>query len=67
MKEKSEKKPKKFIAKMDLKKGALRKELGAKPGKDIPAKKLAKAAKSSDPLTKKRAVLAENFRKMKKK
>lgn len=63
----AEKKPKKFIAKMNLKKGALRKELGAKEGKPIPAKKLAKAAKSSDPLTKKRAVLAENFRKMKKK
>lgn len=61
------KKPKKFIAKMKLKKGALREELGAKKGKPIPAKKLAKAANSKDALTRKRAVLAENFRKMKKK
>lgn len=57
-------KPKKFIAKMNLKKGALRKELGVKGDKDIPAKKLAKAAKSKNPLLKKRAILAENFRKM---
>lgn len=67
MKEKADKKPKKFIAKMDLKKGALRKELGVKGDKPIPAKKLAKAAKSKNPLEKKRAVLAETFRKMKKK
>lgn len=50
-----------------LKKGALRKELGVKGDKPIPAKKLAKAAKSSNPLLKKRAVLAETFRKSKKK
>jgi len=60
------KKDKKWIQGMDLKKGALRSELGVKKGKKIPAKKLAKAAKSSNPLLKKRAVLAENFRKMKK-
>ena len=48
------------------KKGALRKELGVKGDKDIPAKKLAKAAKSKNPVLKKRAVLAENFKKMKK-
>lgn len=58
---------KKFIQDMDLKKGALRKQLGVKEGEKIPAKKLAKAAKSSDPLLKKRAVLAETFRKMAKK
>ena len=57
----------KWIGKMDLKKGALRKELGVKGDKKIPAKKLAKAAKSSNPTLKKRAVLAETFRKMKKK
>lgn len=58
---------KKWIQKIDMKEGALRKQLGAKPGKKIPAKKLAKAAKSKNPLLKKRAVLAENFRKMNKK
>ena len=50
-----------------LKKGALRAELGAKKGKDIPVTKLKKAAKSEDPLLAKRANLALNFRKMKKK
>jgi hypothetical protein len=63
----TDKKPKKWIQGMDLKKGALRKELGVKAGKDIPEKKLEKAAKSKDPVLKKRAVLAENFRKMRKK
>lgn len=58
---------KNWIQDMDLKKGALRKELGVKGDKKIPAKKLAKAAKSSNPTLKKRAVLAENFRKMRKK
>lgn len=60
-------KPKNFIQGMDLKKGALRKQLGVKEGEKIPAKKLAKAAKSSDPLLKKRAVLAQTFRKIAKK
>lgn len=63
----AEKKPKKWIQAAHIKKGALRKELGVKPGKDIPAKKLEKAAHSKDPLLKKRAVLAENFKKMRKK
>lgn len=58
---------KKFIQGMDLKKGALRRQLGVKEGETIPAKKLAKAAKSSDPLLKKRAVLAQTFKKMAKK
>ena len=49
-----------------LKKGALHKELGVPEGKKIPAKKLAKAAHSKNPLEKKRAVLAENFRKAQK-
>jgi hypothetical protein len=47
-----------------LKKGALRKELGVKGDKKIPAKKLAKAAKAGGKLGK-RARLAETFRKMK--
>ena len=56
----------KCIGKMHLKKSALRKELGAKPGKKIPAKKLKKAAHSKNPTLKKRVVLAETFKKMKK-
>lgn len=58
---------KKWIQKIDMKKGALRKELGAKKGKPIPKAKLEKAAKSKNPTLKKRAVLALNLRKMKKK
>jgi len=57
----------KWIGKMKLKKGALRKELGVKGNKKIPAKKLAKAAKSKNPTLKKRAILAQNFKKMNKK
>jgi len=44
--------------------GALRAQLGAKPGKPIPRKKLAKAAKAPGKLGQ-RARLAETFRKMK--
>ena len=44
-------------------KGALRKELGAKPGKKIPAKKLASAAKKPGVLGK-RARLAETLKKL---
>ncbi len=58
---------KKFIQDMDLKKGALRKQLHIKKGETIPAKKLNKATKSSNPVLKKRAVLAKTFRAMKKK
>lgn len=47
--------------------GALRKELDAKPGKPIPEKKLEKAAHSKNPLEKKRAVMAENMKKSRKK
>lgn len=43
--------------------GALRKELGAKAGKPIPAKELAKAAKSKGVLGK-RARLAETLKRM---
>ena len=44
--------------------GALRKELGVKKGKDIPAKKLAAAAKKGGKLGK-RARLAQTLKKMK--
>ena len=57
---------KKWIQGMDLKKGALRKELKVPEGKKIPEKKLEKAEHSKNPLLKKRAVLAETFKKMKK-
>lgn len=45
-------------------KGLLRKELGAKPGKPIPAGKLEKAAHAGGKLGE-RARFAENVRKMK--
>ncbi len=45
-----------------IKKGALRAEMGVKSGDKIPAKKLDKATHSSNPLLKKRAVLAKNMR-----
>lgn len=48
-------------------KGALRASLGVKEGKDIPVKKLNKAAKSSNPTLRKRAVLAKTLRKINKK
>jgi len=48
-----------------LKHGALREQLGVKEGETIPVKKLAAAAHSDNPLLKKRAVLAETFRKAK--
>jgi hypothetical protein len=44
-------------------KGALRKELHVKAGEKIPAKKLAKAAHSSNPKLRKRAALAKTFKK----
>jgi hypothetical protein len=46
--------------------GALHKELGVKQGEKIPAKKLEKATHSKNPTEKKRAVLAETLKKMKK-
>ncbi len=51
------------------KKGALRKTLGAKPGKDIPASKLRKAAagKGVSSKTEKRAELALTLKGFKKK
>lgn len=47
--------------------GALRKALRVKKGQDIPASKLKKAAESSNPTMKKRAILAETLKKVSKK
>lgn len=44
-------------------KGLLHKDLGVASGKPIPAAKLEKAAHSSDPAVRKRAVFAENAKK----
>ena len=55
----------KWIQKAIKKPGALRKELGAKPGKPIPAAKLAAAAKKPGKLGK-RARLAETLKGLKK-
>ncbi len=59
------KKPKNWIKGAIKKPGALRKALGAKKGKDIPAKKLAKAAKAGGKLGK-RARLAQTLKKLRK-
>lgn len=56
----------KWIQKAIKKPGALRAQLGAKPGKPIPAGKLAKAAKAKGKLGQ-RARLAQTLKKMKKK
>lgn len=58
------KEPKKWIQAADIKKGALRKKLGVKEGHDISASKLKKAEHSKNPTTRKQAVLAETFKKM---
>jgi hypothetical protein len=58
---------KKWIQGADIKKGALRSKLGVKEGHDIPAAKLKKAEHSANPKTRKQAVLAETFKKMRKK
>jgi hypothetical protein len=55
----------KWIQKAIKKPGALRSQLGAKPGKPIPAAKLAKAAKAKGKLGQ-RARLAMTLKKMKK-
>lgn len=55
---------KKWIQDAIKKPGALRKELGAKEGKPIPAKKLAAAAKKPGKIGQ-RARLAETLKKMK--
>ena len=56
---------KKWIQKMHMKKGALRKELGVKEDKKIPEKKLEKAEHSKNPKLRKRAVLAETLKGLK--
>lgn len=58
---------KKWIQEMHMKKGALHKELNIPEGKKIPAKKLEKAEHSKNPLLKKRAVLAETLKGLRKK
>ena len=55
-----------WIQGMDLKKGALRKQLDVPAGEKIPLKKLDKAAKSDDPTLRRRASLAKTFRGFKK-
>jgi hypothetical protein len=52
-----------WMQSLDLKKGALRRELDVPSGKKIPYKKLEKATHSKNPLLKKQAVLAMTFRK----
>lgn len=52
---------KKWIQAMHMKKGALHKEVGVPAGKKIPAKKLNKASKSSNPKLAKRANLAKTL------
>ncbi len=59
------KKSKNWIAKAIKKPGALRKSLGAKKGKPISSKKLAKAAKKGGKLGK-RARLAKTLKKLSK-
>ena len=59
-------KKKNFIAKAIKHPGALHRELGVKPGKKIPAKKLAKAAKSKNPKIRKQVALAKTLSKLRK-
>ena len=63
---KKSKSKKNWIAGAIKKPGALRKELGVKKGKDIPKKKLNKAAKAGGKLGE-RARLAQTLSKMRKK
>lgn len=58
------KKDKKWIQKANIKEGALSKKLGVPKDKNIPMSKLNKAAKSSNPKTRKQAALAKTFKKM---
>ncbi len=60
-------KKKHWIAGAVKNKGALHRELGVKADKKIPAKKLAKAAKSSNPKIRKQVALAKTLGKMHKK
>lgn len=56
-----DKKPKKWIQAMKMKKGALHKDLGVPTGKKIPAKKLSKAMHSDNPRIARRARLARTL------
>lgn len=56
-----------WIAKATKKKGALHKALGVKSGEKIPAKKMAKAAKSKSPKIRKEVALAKTLKSFKKK
>lgn len=56
----------KFIQKMNMKKGALHKQMGIPEGKKIPVKKL-KSAEKKGGLIAKRAHLAETLKKLRKK
>ena len=53
-----------WIAKATKKKGALHRKLGIPEGEKIPAKKLAKAAKSKSPTVRKEVVLAKTLKKL---
>lgn len=55
-----------WIQKMGMKKNALHKELGVKSGEKIPEKKLKKAEHSKNPKLRKRAILAETLKGLKK-
>lgn len=58
------KKAGKWIQKAIKKPGALRHSLGVKKGQKIPVYKLAKAAKSKNPTTRRRANLAKTLAKL---
>lgn len=60
-------KSKNWIAGAIKKPGALHKKLGVPMGEKIPAKKMAKAAKSSSPSTRKQVSLAKTLGKLRKK
>jgi len=57
---------KKWIAEAIKHPGSLRKSLGVKSGEKIPESKLKKAEHSKNPTTKKRAVLAETLKGLRK-
>lgn len=58
---------KNFIAKATKNKGALHRNLGVPEGEKIPAKKLAKGAKSKNPKIRKEVALAKTLKKLRKK
>jgi hypothetical protein len=57
----------KWIQKAIKRPGALHRELGVPEGEKIPAKKMAKAAKSTNPRIRKQVALAKTLSKMPKK